>query len=85
MKLFALPLLAAAVAVLSFTMGSQAQTHKATNHEKVLYAFTGGSDGYNPTALVRDSQGNLYGITSYGGSLSGNCGPHTRVAVWYTS
>lgn len=37
--------------------------------EKVLYAFTGGSDGGDPLAgLVADSVGNLYGTTEIGGS-----------------
>ena len=42
--------------------------------ETVLYSFTGGSDGGNPTAgLIADSSGNLYGTTSAGASGSG-CG-----------
>jgi uncharacterized repeat protein (TIGR03803 family) len=38
--------------------------------EKVLHAFTGGSDGGFPYygGLVRDSAGNLYGTTSFGGA-----------------
>jgi uncharacterized repeat protein (TIGR03803 family) len=36
--------------------------------EKVLYSFTGGSDGGLPAAgLIEDSAGNLYGTTSQGG------------------
>jgi uncharacterized repeat protein (TIGR03803 family) len=36
--------------------------------EKVLYSFTGGSDGASPFAdLIMDSSGNLYGTTEYGG------------------
>lgn len=39
--------------------------------ETVLYSFTGGTDGANPSAgVVRDAQGNLYGTTYSGGDLS---------------
>jgi len=35
----------------------------------VLHSFTGGADGANPVAgLIRDSNGNLYGTTEYGGA-----------------
>lgn len=37
-------------------------------HETVLHNFTGGLDGGSPAGgLIRDEQGNLYGITFYGG------------------
>lgn len=40
----------------------------ATGHETLLYRFTGGADGKNPNAaVIRDSAGNLYGTTVYGG------------------
>jgi uncharacterized repeat protein (TIGR03803 family) len=46
--------------------------------ESVLYVFSGGEDGGNPTAsLIMDSAGNLYGTTFYGNSgpcLGGECG-----------
>jgi hypothetical protein len=36
--------------------------------ERVLYRFTGGSDGANPVAgLIADASGNLYGTTEFGG------------------
>jgi uncharacterized repeat protein (TIGR03803 family) len=36
-----------------------------TGTETVLYNFTGGADGSEPSAgLIRDSAGNLYGTTS---------------------
>jgi uncharacterized repeat protein (TIGR03803 family) len=37
--------------------------------ETVLYSFAGGSDGANPQCtLVRDSEGKLYGTTTFGGA-----------------
>ena len=40
-----------------------------TNHETVLYTFTGGNDGGGPAAgSIRDAAGNLYGTTAGGGS-----------------
>ena len=42
--------------------------------ETVLHSFQGPPDGANPrSALVRDSAGNLYGTTQYGGT-GNNCG-----------
>jgi uncharacterized repeat protein (TIGR03803 family) len=40
-----------------------------TGREIVLYTFTGGADGANPElgSLIRDSAGNLYGTTQFGG------------------
>jgi hypothetical protein len=41
---------------------------------KVLYRFTGGSDGANPVAsLIRETAGNLYGTTPQGGHQSSAC------------
>ena len=41
----------------------------ATGAETVLYGFAGGNDGKNPsTGVIRDSVGNLYGTTQYGGA-----------------
>jgi uncharacterized repeat protein (TIGR03803 family) len=49
-------------------MEAQAQTQYA---EKVLYKFSGGSDGGQPYAgLISDAKGNLYGTTKYGGDLA---------------
>jgi uncharacterized repeat protein (TIGR03803 family) len=41
--------------------------------ETVLYSFTGKADGGLPQgSLVRDSKGNLYGVTPYGGATFGS-------------
>lgn len=69
-----------AIAVLcSFNIFAQA--HPPANHEKVLYAFPGGSDGFEPNTLLRDSQGNLYGTTSIGGNANGNCNTYRGCGV----
>lgn len=41
--------------------------------EKVLYSFTGGSDGSDPNSLLVGHDGNLYGTTVAGGNTG--CGP----------
>ncbi len=38
-------------------------------NERVLYSFSGGNDGSGPLGgIIRDSAGNLYGTTTYGGA-----------------
>jgi uncharacterized repeat protein (TIGR03803 family) len=45
----------------------------AAAKEKVLYTFTGGTDGQSPgSALTFDSAGNLYGTNQYGQGASAN-------------
>jgi uncharacterized repeat protein (TIGR03803 family) len=46
-----------------------------TGKETVLHKFTGGADGAFPSALYRDTGGNLYGTTSNGGDPSCPYGP----------
>jgi uncharacterized repeat protein (TIGR03803 family) len=42
-----------------------------TGHQTVRYSFTGGADGGYPYAgVIRDTSGNLYGTTLYGGGSS---------------
>jgi len=47
---------------------------ETTGTETVLYTFAGGADGGWPEAagVIRDSAGNLYGTTAFGGDLSCN-------------
>jgi uncharacterized repeat protein (TIGR03803 family) len=46
----------------------------STGNEEVLYSFTGGADGANPSAsLILDATGNLYGTTANGGKFGGAC------------
>jgi uncharacterized repeat protein (TIGR03803 family) len=54
-----------------------------TGKQTILHTFTGGADGQSPaTPLVRDSAGNLYGVTESGGDL--NCGmPHLGCGTVY--
>ena len=43
----------------------------AAGHETVLYSFTGGADGAEPSyGVIRDSAGNLYGTTYHGGTTN---------------
>jgi uncharacterized repeat protein (TIGR03803 family) len=56
--------------------------------EKVLYAFSGGADGSGPQGgLVRDEEGNLYGVATTGGSGYGGVvfriSPRGRETVLY--
>ena len=49
--------------------------------EKILYNFTGGTDGANPYgSLILDSAGNLYGLTIYGGGPN-NCNSNVGCGV----
>ena len=43
-----------------------------TGKETVLYSFAGQPDGSEPSGLVRDMAGNLYGTTSRGGTPKNN-------------
>jgi len=52
----------------SYSNGTVFELDK-TGKETVLYSFAGGTDGASPFgSLVRDSAGNLYGTTYYGGA-----------------
>jgi hypothetical protein len=39
--------------------------------ESILYRFSNGNDGFGPSGLVRDSNGNLYGFARGGGARQG--------------
>jgi uncharacterized repeat protein (TIGR03803 family) len=46
----------------------------SAGNEEVLYSFTGNVDGATPSAsLILDGAGNLYGTTTYGGNVGGEC------------
>ena len=50
--------------------------------ETVLYTFTGGFDGAAPKELLRDKQGNLYGVATGGGDKT--CNPPDGCGVVFT-
>lgn len=61
-------MVAAILMTLAAAMATPAQTFA------VLYTFTGGMDGGSPSSgLIRDSAGNLYGTTAFGGYVTGSC------------
>jgi uncharacterized repeat protein (TIGR03803 family) len=54
----------------------------STGREKVLYSFTGASDGWFPnSALLHDSAGNVYGLAAHGGNFTGFCGGYYGCGV----
>src|SRR5258708_1994695 len=54
----------AALLLVSAAQSAQAQTYT------VLYSFTGKADGTNPDSpLIRNSQGDLFGTTEWGGHV----------------
>lgn len=53
---------------------AQAQTYT------VLHAFAAGTDGADPNPIIRDSQGNIYGTTKFGGIV--DCGADTCGTVF---
>lgn len=53
----------------------------AKGQQTILYTFTGASDGGIPIGrLLRDTPGNLYGITSLGGDRTCSCGTVFKLA-----
>ena len=57
-----------------FGCGVVFKVNLTTRTEKVLYTFTGGTDGGGPTGnLIRDPAGNFYGTTAIGGLTSSIC------------
>ncbi len=43
--------------------------------ERILYSFTGTTDGFSPGGLIQDSAGTLYGFsTCYNGAYTSDCG-----------
>jgi uncharacterized repeat protein (TIGR03803 family) len=67
-----------AILAVMFAIATTTKTVAASKY-KVLYNFTGGSDGGAPEGLVEDAAGNLYGTTGLGGDPNcygawGRCG-----------
>jgi uncharacterized repeat protein (TIGR03803 family) len=57
----------------------------ATGHETVLYSFAVGAGGAGPSSgVIRDSAGNLYGTTQYGGSANSGVVYKLDMAGQYT-
>jgi uncharacterized repeat protein (TIGR03803 family) len=52
--------------------------------EKVIYAFTGGTDGGEPDSIISDGAGNLYGVAAVGGSSTA-CSGYSCGAVFELS
>jgi uncharacterized repeat protein (TIGR03803 family) len=53
-----------------------------TGQVTIIYSFTGGADGGHPYGgLIRDSSGNLYGTTTYGGKGTCTDGTHKGCGV----
>lgn len=71
------PVLTACLA-LPACQAHQASTSSPPPAFTVLYSFTGGTDGANPSTatMVRDAQGSLYGTTSHGGNNICNASTH---------
>src|SRR5271167_701962 len=69
-----------ALAIVSVLVVVASQTAQAQTY-KVIYNFTGGSDGGNPSAGVTIKAGDLYGTTFAGGNLACNA-PHGCGAVY---
>jgi len=58
----------AVVFALTVALSQSAQAQTRTWTEQVLHSFGNGSDGVNPSGMILDSVGNLYGTTSEGGT-----------------
>jgi uncharacterized repeat protein (TIGR03803 family) len=41
--------------------------------ETILHTYTGDTSGWDPTGLVQDAHGNLYGSTDTGGTIASSC------------
>jgi uncharacterized repeat protein (TIGR03803 family) len=61
----------------TYNAGTVFKIPAGSSTEQIVYTFQGGSDGSNPSSLVIDGQGNLFGTTVSGGGctlVSNGCG-----------
>ena len=87
-RLGVLGTLLAAGIMLPLLTGTRAAAQEAAPSYNVLYTFTGGADGYLPSALIRDAAGNLYGTSNAGGNYGAGVvfklDPKGKLKVLYT-
>lgn len=84
LKISTTPLLVMLAGILLSPLQASAQGPSAPQSFRVLYTFSGGTDGGTPySGLLRDGAGNLYGTTYAGGDLNDtgcDCGVVFRVS-----
>jgi hypothetical protein len=57
------------LAVTPFAISQNVATRSALSHYRVLYTLPGSKVGIGPNGVIRDTAGNLYGMTGEGGDI----------------